>query len=149
MRAPPSISGTTLREHFESPDEPEKRTGRGRDCGVHILRSRILFSEASGPSFRATNLRSSPQNRVTKITDLGVHYSYSLSNLGGRMDRSTLGHSISKLAIAGEQAGFTVEQMIQLLNDGLEVSSLISLIHWKLDYTEQTTPAPSPYRWVC
>lgn len=115
---------------------------------IYSLQSDILLGSVRA-ILPCDQPRSSPQNRVTKITDLGVHYSYSLSNLGGRMDRSTLGRSISKLAIAGEQAGFTVEQMIQLLNDGLEVSSLISLIHWKLDYTEQTTPAPSPYRWVC
>ena len=50
------------------------------------------------------------------------------------MHRPTIAHSIYKLAVAGEQAGFTVEQMIQLLNDGLDVMTLVSLIEWKLNH---------------
>ena len=38
-------------------------------------------------------------------------------------NRPSLGHSIEKLAIAGEQAGFTVEQMIELLRNGLTVET--------------------------
>lgn len=37
-----------------------------------------------------------------------------------------------KLAVAGEQAGFTVEQMIELLNAGLTVETLLNLIEWRL-----------------
>jgi hypothetical protein len=44
------------------------------------------------------------------------------------MENSSLVSAIEKLAIAGEQAGFTVEQMIQLLNDGLTVETLFDLI---------------------
>jgi hypothetical protein len=35
---------------------------------------------------------------------------------------------IGKLAHAGEQAGFTVEDMIRLLNAGLSVEALLDLI---------------------
>ena len=44
------------------------------------------------------------------------------------MAEATLGRTICKLAIAGERAGFTVEQMIQLLNDGLDLATLVSMI---------------------
>jgi hypothetical protein len=61
------------------------------------------------------------------------------------MAEATLGRTICKLAIAGERAGFTVEQMIQLLNDGLDLATLVSMIEWKLNYAEQQTAALSPY----
>ena len=44
------------------------------------------------------------------------------------MDNPSLVRTISKLAAAGEQAGFTLEQMIDLLDQGLEVESLLELI---------------------
>lgn len=57
--------------------------------------------------------------------------------------------AVAKLAIAGEQAGFTIEQMIQLLNDGLSVESLLNLIQSSLDRQKQTTALPaSSSRWV-
>jgi hypothetical protein len=40
--------------------------------------------------------------------------------------------AISKLAAAGEQAGFSLEQMIDLLDAGLEVETLLELICWRL-----------------
>lgn len=36
--------------------------------------------------------------------------------------------SIFKLAVAGEQAGFTVEQMIELLNAGVTVEALLRMV---------------------
>jgi hypothetical protein len=48
------------------------------------------------------------------------------------MERTRLVTAIGKLAIAGEQAGLSVEQMIQLLNDGLTVETLLELISWRL-----------------
>jgi hypothetical protein len=36
------------------------------------------------------------------------------------------------LAAAGEQAGFTLDQMIQLLNSGMSVVTLLDLIAWRL-----------------
>ena len=47
------------------------------------------------------------------------------------MDRPILVAGIAKLAVAGQQAGFTVEQMIGLLNAGLGVEGLIDLIAWR------------------
>ena len=48
------------------------------------------------------------------------------------MDSPSLVLAISKLAVAGEQAGFTLEQMIQLLEEGLSVATLLDLIAWRL-----------------
>jgi len=48
------------------------------------------------------------------------------------MESPSLVLAISKLAVAGEQAGFTLEQMIELLNDGLTVATLLELIAWRL-----------------
>jgi hypothetical protein len=56
--------------------------------------------------------------------------------------------AISKLAIAGEQAGFTIEQMIELLNSGLTVATLLELIEWRLaGRLKSSTSAYSP-GWV-
>jgi hypothetical protein len=41
-------------------------------------------------------------------------------------------NAIRKLAIAGEQAGFSLDQMIQLLNSGMSVVTLLDLIAWRL-----------------
>ena len=48
------------------------------------------------------------------------------------MATPSLQASIAKLAIAGEQAGFTVEQMIQMLNAGVTIERLLGLIEWRL-----------------
>jgi hypothetical protein len=47
------------------------------------------------------------------------------------MDKGTLQSGIEKLVLMTEQAGFTVEQMIELLNSG--VGMLIELISWRLE----------------
>jgi len=47
------------------------------------------------------------------------------------MATPTLLRAIGKLAIAGEQAEFSVEQMIGLLNNGLSVDTLLDLISWR------------------
>ncbi|MGB9233970.1 MAG: hypothetical protein WCC04_06120 [Terriglobales bacterium] len=49
------------------------------------------------------------------------------------MERPSTLTAVSKLAIAGEQGGFSVEQMIQLLNAGLSVETLLQLIAQRLD----------------
>ena len=51
---------------------------------------------------------------------------------GGVMENPLLVLAISKLAAAGEQAGFTLEQMIELLDKGLEVETLLDLICMRL-----------------
>ena len=40
--------------------------------------------------------------------------------------------AIRKLAVAGEKAGFTVEEMIELLNTGVSVETLLNLICFRL-----------------
>lgn len=58
-------------------------------------------------------------------------------------------NSIDKLAVAAEHAGLSVEQMIQLLNGGLAVKTLLELITWRL--TELASPISAPCcsaRWV-
>lgn len=47
--------------------------------------------------------------------------------------RPPLLSAINKLAMAGEQAGFSLEHMIQLLDDGLSVETLLDLIAWSLE----------------
>ena len=41
--------------------------------------------------------------------------------------------AVTKLAVAGEQAGLSVEQMIRLLDAGLSVEALLTLIAQRLD----------------
>ena len=40
--------------------------------------------------------------------------------------------AIEKLVLAGEEAGFSVEQMIQILNAGVSVEALLCLIERRL-----------------
>ena len=65
------------------------------------------------------------------------------------MQNPKLVAAIGKLAIAGEQAGLSIEQMIQLLNDGLKVETLVDLITWRL--MEVPNPVAPPFassRWI-
>jgi len=60
------------------------------------------------------------------------------------MSTPSLPASVCELAVAGEQAGFTVEQMIWMLNAGVTIEGLLRVIEWRLD--SQHTPRTS--RWV-
>ena len=60
------------------------------------------------------------------------------------MQKPSLLAAFGKLAIAGEQAGFTLEQMIELLNEGLSVETLLELISWRLDLEEARKPIAAP-----
>ena len=60
-----------------------------------------------------------------------------------RMKGPSLEIAIAKLATAGEQAGLTVEQMIELLNQGLTVLALIDLIQWRLSLHGTCGPVSS------
>lgn len=65
------------------------------------------------------------------------------------MERESLVIAISKLAVAGEQAGFSLDQMIQLLNDGMTVESLLELIMWRLyPPTKYLPPAAFSSGWL-
>jgi hypothetical protein len=58
------------------------------------------------------------------------------------MENTTIGRTICKIAVAGERAGFTVEQMIELLNNGLDVPTLVSMIEWKLNLRRAADTGP-------
>ena len=65
------------------------------------------------------------------------------------MDKPSLILAVSKLAVLGEHAGFSIEQMIQLLNEGLTVPDLLELIEARLGGEEQDiNPASSTPRWI-
>ena len=65
------------------------------------------------------------------------------------MARPALVTAIRKLAIAGEQAGFSLEQMIDLLNAGLSVETLLDLIAWRLEGTQWALPVlGSSSNWI-
>jgi hypothetical protein len=48
------------------------------------------------------------------------------------VEQINLMRAIAKLVLAGEQAGFTVEQMIQLLQTGTSIEVLLSMLEWRL-----------------
>jgi len=69
--------------------------------------------------------------------------------VGLTMENPSLILAISNLAAAGERAGFTLEQMIDLLDHGLEVETLLDLICMRLNGVAlRPIPYTSPYRWV-
>jgi hypothetical protein len=49
------------------------------------------------------------------------------------MATPSLVRAIGKLAAAGERAGFTLEEMIQLLDSGVSVETLLELITRRLE----------------
>ena len=64
------------------------------------------------------------------------------------MERPLLKSAIYKLALAGEQAGFSVEQMIQMLNDGISVEQLIEVIGLQIEGDERKLPPNPNSAWV-
>ena len=44
--------------------------------------------------------------------------------------------AIRKLAVAGEKAGFTVEELIELLNTGVSMETLLNLICFRLEESD-------------
>ena len=65
------------------------------------------------------------------------------------MQRLLLMSAINKLAVAGELAGFSLEQMIQILDDGLSVETLLDLITWSLERRQQAlTSLSGTSNWV-
>ena len=69
--------------------------------------------------------------------------------MGTGMQNPKLVAAIGKLAIAGEQAGLSIEQMIQMLNDGLRVETLVDLITWRLtELPNPIAPAFGSCRWI-
>ena len=70
--------------------------------------------------------------------------------MGGTMPKPSIASSVFKLALAGEQAGFTLDQMIDMLNTGITVASLLGLIEVRLACRQrQQMPAETSLsRWV-
>lgn len=64
------------------------------------------------------------------------------------MERPHLISAIHKLAIAGEQAGFSVEQMIKMLNNGLSVEELIALIGLQIEGDKRKLTPTTHSAWV-
>jgi len=64
------------------------------------------------------------------------------------MDKPALASGIAKLALAGQQAGFSVEQMIDFLRAGVAVETLIDLIAWRLKEPKPLTPVSSSTTWI-
>jgi hypothetical protein len=63
------------------------------------------------------------------------------------MDVSTM-RAVSKLAMAGEQAGFTLEEMIDMLKSGISVIGLLDIIVERL-YPEMLPPRVcGSSRWI-
>lgn len=54
--------------------------------------------------------------------------------------------AIGDLAVAGEQAGFTIGQMLDLLNAGINVSTLLDMIAFRL-HGHALQPSASS-RWI-
>ena len=61
------------------------------------------------------------------------------------MQRPELANTGYRLAVAGEQTGFSLEDMISMQNAGLTVSSLMELIERRFTEQEQV---PCASRWV-
>jgi hypothetical protein len=53
--------------------------------------------------------------------------------------------AIGKLVLAGEKAGFSVEQMIQILQTGASVEALRNMIEWHLS---SHVAEPRTSRWI-
>jgi len=63
------------------------------------------------------------------------------------MEKPPVIASVAKLVIAGERAGLTIEQMIDLLEGGLTVEGLLELIAKRLDAIQPVTSTKRS-RWV-
>jgi hypothetical protein len=66
------------------------------------------------------------------------------------MEGPSIVRTVHKLAIAAQQAGFSLEQMIDLLNAGISVVTLLHLIEVRLAYQAQhlQPAAVNSSRWV-
>jgi len=70
-----------------------------------------------------------------------------------REQNQVLVNAVRKLALAGEQAGFSVEEMIEILNTGVTIDVLLDMIccrlqvqlaHASITTSPQTLPISEP-----
>ena len=54
------------------------------------------------------------------------------------MEQPSYLHAVQQLAVAGEQAGVSVDEMIQLLSSGSSLDSVVDLIMQRLESSEIT-----------
>jgi hypothetical protein len=88
---------------------------------------------------------------VIRITDgpRGACDSLNKPNTEKALENPSLLRAVGKLAVAGEQAGFSLEQMIELLNEGLSVVTLLDLISWRLEKVgSPIAPPAQPSCWL-
>lgn len=79
---------------------------------------------------------------VTGVTDWEISACDACATCWGKIvEKQSLRAAVEKLALAGEQAGFSIDQMIQMLNIGISVEALIMLILWQLDSVQEPLTA--------
>lgn len=59
------------------------------------------------------------------------------------MDKASKTTIVYKLALLGEAAGYSIDEMILMLRNGLSVATLISLIEWRVRFEERIDSASS------
>lgn len=69
---------------------------------------------------------------MIQITDRRVQIPIICDSRGETVEQPTLMTAIGKLVRPGEQAGFSVEQMIQMLQTGVDVETLLQMIERRL-----------------
>ena len=68
------------------------------------------------------------------------------SSRGVSLENPIIANSVEELAIAGERAGFSSQDMIFMLSTGISMETLVDLIQWGARNSE---PAPKrSSRWV-
>jgi hypothetical protein len=67
------------------------------------------------------------------VTDRNIEACQSVQGRdGAKMSNPSVVSTVHKLALVGERAGFTLEQMIEMLNAGITVEALLLLIESQL-----------------
>ncbi len=85
------------------------------------------------------------QEPVISITDQPLRTCDPFGKSGGAsMENQSRVNAIWKLAVVGEQAGFSLEQMIELLNSGMDVVALLDVITWRLEVHRVLQPQSVP-----
>ena len=56
--------------------------------------------------------------------------------------------ALGKLVVAGEQAGFSLDQLIQLLNEGVSMETILEMIAWRLDARKPGAVPTASSQWV-